>query len=77
MDTGESRAPDGARPAILEGGDVPNSAPGSDRGATATEYAILVAFIALLIILGVTFFGNNLNDWFHRLGQAVGSYVGS
>jgi pilus assembly protein Flp/PilA len=45
-----------------------------ERGATATEYAILVAFIALLIILGVTFFGDNLNNWFHRLGDHVNNF---
>jgi pilus assembly protein Flp/PilA len=42
-----------------------------DRGATATEYAMLVGFIALVIVAGVTFFGQNLNDWFHRLGATV------
>jgi pilus assembly protein Flp/PilA len=46
----------------------------SERGATATEYAILVAFIALLIILGVTFFGGELNSWFNRLGGHVQSF---
>jgi pilus assembly protein Flp/PilA len=45
-----------------------------DRGATATEYAILVAFIALLIILGVLFFGGALNSWFNRLGDHVSSF---
>jgi len=45
-----------------------------ERGATATEYAILVAFIALLIILGVTFFGGELNSWFNRLGGHVSSF---
>jgi pilus assembly protein Flp/PilA len=45
-----------------------------ERGATATEYAILVAFIALLIILGVTFFGNQLNSWFGRIGSHVSSF---
>jgi pilus assembly protein Flp/PilA len=45
-----------------------------DRGATATEYAILVAFIALLIIVGVTFFGDNLNNWFGKLGNHVNKF---
>ena len=43
-----------------------------DRGATATEYALLVAFIALVIVVGVTAFGNQLNDFFNSLGQKVG-----
>jgi pilus assembly protein Flp/PilA len=45
-----------------------------DRGATATEYAILVAFIALLIIVGVTFFGHQLNNWFHGIGSHVNTF---
>jgi pilus assembly protein Flp/PilA len=33
-----------------------------------------VAFIALLIIVGVTFFGNALNTWFSTLGSTVGTW---
>lgn len=44
----------------------------SDRGATATEYALLVAFIALAIIAGVTLFGGQLNTFFSNLGGKVG-----
>jgi pilus assembly protein Flp/PilA len=43
-----------------------------DRGATATEYALLVAFIALVIVGGVTLFGNQLNTFFSDLGSNVG-----
>lgn len=46
----------------------------SEKGATATEYSLLVAFIALLIILGVTAFGNALNTWFTNLGTTVGGW---
>jgi pilus assembly protein Flp/PilA len=42
-----------------------------DRGATATEYAVLVSFIALIIIVGVTAFGNNLSGWFNTLSTKV------
>lgn len=45
-----------------------------DRGATATEYALLVAFIALAIIVGVTAFGTALNNFFSDLGQRVGLF---
>jgi pilus assembly protein Flp/PilA len=38
-----------------------------DGGATATEYAILVSFIAVVIVGGVTVFGQNMNDWFSTL----------
>ena len=43
----------------------------SDRGATATEYALLVAFIAIAIIGGVTFFGSALNSFFSGLSGQV------
>jgi pilus assembly protein Flp/PilA len=43
-----------------------------DRGATATEYALLVAFIAIAIIAGVTAFGQELNTFFTGLGTQIG-----
>ena len=46
----------------------------SEKGATATEYSLLVAFIALLIIVGVTAFGGALNTWFTNLGTTVGGW---
>ena len=42
-----------------------------DRGATATEYALLVSFIAIAIIAGVTVFGNNLSNFFTGLSARV------
>lgn len=46
----------------------------SEKGATATEYSLLVAFIAFLIIAGVSAFGGALNDWFSDLGSTVGTW---
>lgn len=46
----------------------------SEKGATATEYSLLVAFIALLIIIGVTAFGTALNTWFSNLGARVAGW---
>lgn len=46
----------------------------SEKGATATEYSLLVAFIALLIIIGVTAFGTALNSWFSSLGTTVSGW---
>jgi pilus assembly protein Flp/PilA len=43
-----------------------------DRGATATEYAMLVAFIAVAIVAAVTFFGGALSDFFTGLGHKIG-----
>ena len=41
-----------------------------ERGATATEYALLLAFIAVVIITAVALFGTNLAGLF---GNAVSS----
>ncbi|MFN2518928.1 MAG: Flp family type IVb pilin [Jatrophihabitantaceae bacterium] len=43
-----------------------------DTGATATEYGLLVAFVALAIVLGVTLFGGALNSVFTDLANKVG-----
>jgi pilus assembly protein Flp/PilA len=47
-----------------------------DRGATATEYALLVAFIALAIAAAVTAFGGQLSEFFTGLGEKVGIVSG-
>ncbi|MFC9350797.1 Flp family type IVb pilin [Arthrobacter sp. NPDC057013] len=46
----------------------------SEKGATATEYSLLVAFIAFGIIVGVTAFGTGLNGWFKDLGTTVAGW---
>ena len=38
-----------------------------DRGATMVEYALIVSFVALVALVGVTAFGSNLNDLFTSL----------
>ena len=43
-----------------------------DRGATAVEYGLIVALIAVVIILAVTFLGRNLSDTFNEVGSSVG-----
>lgn len=43
-----------------------------DRGATATEYAMLVAFIAVAISVAVGAFGSNLSQFFSDLSNAIG-----
>lgn len=45
-----------------------------DEGATATEYGILVAFIAFGIILLVTAFGDALGAFFQRLALEIGRW---
>ena len=45
-----------------------------ERGATATEYALLVALIAIIIVAGVTLFGSNLQAFFSSIGTTVGTW---
>ena len=43
----------------------------SEKGATATEYSLLVAFIAFGIIIAVTAFGTALSGWFNEISGAI------
>lgn len=45
-----------------------------DKGATATEYGLLVGLIALIIVVGVAIFGDALNTFFDGLGSTVASW---
>ena len=45
-----------------------------EKGATATEYALLVGLIALIIVVGVGLFGQALNSWFSSLATTVGRW---
>lgn len=46
----------------------------SEKGATATEYGLLVGLIALIIVGGVGIFGRALNTFFTDLGTTVGGW---
>ena len=46
-----------------------------ERGATATEYGLLVGFIAILIVVGVGLFGTALNTYFGGLAIWLGSVI--
>lgn len=43
----------------------------SEDGATATEYGILVGFLAFAIILGVTAFGVSVDNWYDAMAATV------
>ncbi|MDQ4488803.1 Flp family type IVb pilin [Sinomonas sp. ASV486] len=45
-----------------------------EKGATATEYALLVGLIALIIAVGVLAFGGALNTWFNNLATKVAAW---
>ena len=42
-----------------------------DRGATAVEYGLMVALIAVVIIIAVTTLGGNLSSIFNQTADAV------
>ena len=45
---------------------------GSDEGgATATEYAMLIVFVALAIAVGAQAFGNALTTMFQNMGTTL------
>jgi pilus assembly protein Flp/PilA len=45
-----------------------------EKGATATEYGLLVGLIALIIVIGVGLFGDALNDFFDGLSDTVANW---
>jgi pilus assembly protein Flp/PilA len=45
---------------------------GEEEGATAVEYALMIALIAAVIITAVTALGNNASNQFQTVGNAVG-----
>jgi pilus assembly protein Flp/PilA len=46
-----------------------------EQGATATEYALLVALIAIVIAVAVGFFGSQLSLFFNRIGSTVQNWA--
>ena len=43
----------------------------SDRGATAVEYGLMVALIAIVVIVAVTALGKNLSSLFNNVATSV------
>lgn len=49
-----------------------------DEGATATEYAVLVGFLAIALIVGAAALAAGLNGYFGDLGGAIAEWdIGS
>lgn len=42
-----------------------------ERGATATEYAMLIVFIALAVAVGATTLGGGINTLFDKVGTEL------
>lgn len=45
-----------------------------EEGQDLTEYALLVALIAFVVIAGVTTFGTNLLGYYNRVATTVGGW---
>ena len=45
----------------------------TERGASAVEYGLLVALIAIAIIVAVTLLGKNLSGVFNKTATSIGS----
>ena len=43
----------------------------NDRGATAVEYGLMVALIAIVIIVAVSLLGSNLQKLFNNVATSV------
>jgi pilus assembly protein Flp/PilA len=48
-----------------------------EKGATAVEYALIVALIALAIVVGVTAVGGGLNTAFTNISEQIAGAFGS
>jgi len=44
-----------------------------ESGATAIEYGLIAALISIVIIVGITFLGGQLNNTFSKVGSALSS----
>jgi Flp pilus assembly pilin Flp len=49
----------------------------SETGAVATEYAFLIAFIAIVAATGMTLLGDNLAAFFTDIGTALTNMSGN
>ena len=47
-----------------------------EKGATATEYSVLLGFIAIVIVAGVGLFGTSLNGVYTGLSTGVQTALG-
>jgi pilus assembly protein Flp/PilA len=45
-----------------------------EEGQDLTEYGMLVAFIAFIVLVGVQLFGTNLLDWWNQVAGNVDTW---
>jgi Flp pilus assembly pilin Flp len=49
--------------------------PKTVKGQDLTEYGLLVALIAIIVVLAVLFFGDNVSSFYSLLGDTVSSWL--
>ena len=42
-----------------------------ESGQDVVEYGLLIATIAIVVLIGVGIFGNNINGWFRNLAGRI------
>jgi Flp pilus assembly pilin Flp len=42
-----------------------------DDGQDVVEYGLLIATIAIVVLVGISFFGNNIQAWFKVLANRI------
>jgi pilus assembly protein Flp/PilA len=47
----------------------------NQRGQDLTEYALLVALIAIIVFVAVAFFGTQVSTFFQTLGNTVSGWL--
>ena len=47
----------------------------SERGQDLTEYALLLTLIAIIVVMAVLFFGNNVSVFFSSLGSTISTLL--
>jgi Flp pilus assembly pilin Flp len=58
-------------PAVIQEGKYAHFDQTSKSGAVATEYAFLIAFIAIVAAIGMVLLGDNLSAFFNDIGVAL------
>ena len=47
----------------------------AEQGQDLTEYAFLVALIAIIVVVAIAFFGTQVSSFFSILGSSVASWI--
>lgn len=42
-----------------------------EDGQDVVEYGLLIATIAIVVLVGISFFGNNIESWFKTLANRI------